>query len=432
MSAGAFSAVGAVGSAVSAGSSLFGMFGGNDSNKAAAAAAEKSATASAINMQRVLLENQRKQAEIALERDWSSFEYEDQAQWTEAWTPVEVAYAKTAANLQKQSIFYDAAGTIEGNAVALGNSVDLAVTLASGIRKDALTQASLTNMVARAKATSATAAGQAAVRDAARERDYAMDELDQEARAAEGEMRAAMAARGQAATGSALDVLAAGQDLALKKQRYLASKAAAEITDAKFQAGMEATTAEMSGHSQAWETLSDALRTSSKYLMQADAQVEETVAKTAAMERVLGAQVAELDFATDYKVRSLEIQGGREADLTRRAAWREDQLAERESYNTLWESQYSLMDEMFGMSSSLSAADTYRSSSTDWGKVSSGAAGVAKGVTGVWSSGKDAGWWGSSSSSKWSTGSAGSSLLDWGSKSVSASDLSFYGSYMDF
>jgi len=428
MASGAIGAVGAVGSAVSAGSSLFSMFGGSSSNEAAEAAAERQSQASQINLMRLVLENQRKQAEIGLERDWSAFEYEDAAQWGEAWTGVDVAYAKTAANLEKQTMFADAAATIEGNAISLGNSVDLAVLMASGIRSDALKQAELTNMLARAKAQAARNEGVSAVRDAERERDYAMEEQQRAANDADGEVRAAVAAKGIAASGSALDVLQANQDLSLKKQKYLASKSAAAITEARYKSGMEATTAEMAGHVQAWETLSDALRTSSKYLMQADAAIEETTAKAAAMDKVLGAKAAEMDLALNYKVASLEIQGGRQADLTRRAGWREDQLAERESYNTLWETQYAMMDEMFSGGSSASAASTYGSSGTDWGKVASGAAGVAKGATGVFSSGKDAGWWGKTTNT-WSTGS---SLLNWGSSTPSSTDMKFYGSFLDY
>jgi|GEM_PF-5366138 len=416
----AFSAIGAAGSAVSAGSGLLSMFGGDSSNEAAEAAAEQKAQASNINLIRLVLENQRKQNEIAMERDWSAFEYEDAAQWTEAWTDVDVAYAKTAANLQKQTLYADAAGTLEGNAVSMGNAVDLAVTMASGIREDALKKADLTNMLARAKATAATSEGESTIRDTQRERDYALDTLDQETRASQGELRASIAARGQAETGSALDVLRAGQDVSLKKQKYLASKSAAAISDAKYQSGVEASTALQTGHIEAWDVLSDALRTSKRYLLQAESEVEENTVKAAALDRVLGAKTAEIDLQTDYNVSSAEIQGARKADTTRRAGWREDLLAERESYNTLWSTQYAMMDEMFGSSSSSS------SSGTDWGKVASGSASVAKGITGVYKSGSDAGWWGSSSS-KWS---AGSSLLDFGS-SVNSTDLQFYSSFLN-
>lgn len=418
--------IGAAGSAISAGSSLMGMFGGNDGSAAAASAAEQQAEAGQLNLMRMVLENQRVQAQIALEREWAAFDYDDQARWLSTWTGVDVAYTKAGANLEKQTLFTEAASTIEGNTVAMGNAVDLAVTLASGVRSDALKTAELTNMLARAKATTAAAEGESTVRAVERERAYAMDELTRETRSADGEFRAAIAARGQAATGSALDVLVANQDLALKKQRYLASKSAAEITDAKFQSGMEASATLQSGHVQAWETLSDALQTTTKYLMQAEDVVEETNVKAQAISRVLGTKLDQIDLATDYKVAGLEIQGAREADMLRREGWREDFLAERESYNTLWNIQYAMMDEMFGISSNLAAADAYGSAGTDWGSVASGAAGVAKSLTGIWSAGKDAGWWSSSSS-----GSPGSSLLDFSPVDVTNVDwgqFSWFGS----
>ena len=58
-------------------------------------------------------------------------------------------------------------------------------------------------------------------------------------------------------------------------------------------AGGRRTVIRQTAHVAAWETLSDALRSGTRYLMEGQAAIEEATAKAAALEKVLGAKTAE-------------------------------------------------------------------------------------------------------------------------------------------
>lgn len=374
------------GAAASAGATILGtgfqvgsaLFGGNAEASAAKDAANRQAALSAIDSQRSLLEAVRLQNESDMEEEWSSYVSEREAQWIEAWTPVQVAYTKLFGNYAKISALQDGESAAE-------YTVDSALLQVGFLRDLSLKKAELTNLMAEGQALLVEAQGEAKTAGIAAERKAALDDLKQEADKAEGQVRASMAAQGREMTGSALDVLQAKEDTARKKQAYITLKAASEISTTDLEARGEASSIRQKGHAQAWETISDAYSQGVTALSAAEM-------KNRAIRESMDLKLGQIDSELSYKVLSMETEAERSAFLTREEGWRTVTNLERQTQNEIWGLQYDMMDSIFAGQTSSQAAEKYSDmeSSANFAKAGSS---LLKGIPTIYDAGVKAEWW---------------------------------------
>lgn len=369
-----------IGTGVSVGSSLFDTS-KSDAASARSEAAQKSADASFFNAQRDMLDAVRVQNESDMESEFTKLTYDREAQWIEAWTPVEIAYTKISANQEKLS-------AIQSSDVSARLAVDLALEQVGNIFKTAMSEADIANMTADAKAKYTEAKGRSEGKQLEAERAYQLDQMRMEARQQEGEVVAKIASQGREMTGSALDVMQKYDDINGKKAAYLKLKAGAQISDVAFDTGYDAATTRRSGHLQAQEVINDAVN-------KGDSLVSEAEVKNDGLKQELKSKLSAVDSKLDYNLLTMQTESDRSAYLLREEGWRSVWNLEQDTQDSIWGLQYDMMDQIYGGSNSASASSKYGSqaSSTDWGSLAKAGSSLMSGVTNVYSSGVKAQWW---------------------------------------
>jgi len=378
--AGASAAASIIGTGVSVGSSLLDSS-KSDAASAKAEAAQKSADASYFNAQRDMLDAVRLQNESDMESEFTTFTYDREAAWIEAWTPVEEAYQKISVNQSKLSAYQDAD-------VSAKLAVDLALGQVGNIFKTALSEADIANMTAEAKAKYTEAKGRSESRQLEAERAYQLDQMRMEARQQEGEVVAKIASQGREMTGSALDVMQKYDDINGKKAAYLKLKAGSQISDVAFDAGYDAATTRRSGHLQAQEIINDAVN-------KGDSLISEAEIKNEGITQELNSNISFLDSKLEYSLLTMKTESERSVYLMKEEGWRSVWNLEQDTQDSIWSLQYDMMDQIYGGSSSASASSKYdeQSSSTDWGSLAKAGSSLMSGVPNVYSSGVKAQWW---------------------------------------
>lgn len=354
------------------------LFGGDAEASAAKDAANRQAAQSAIDSQRSLIEAVRLQNEADMEEEWSSFTSERDAQWIEAWSPVQVAYTKLFANYSKMSTIQDAESAAE-------YAVDSTLLQVGFMRDNAMKKAELTNLMANGQALLVEAQGEGKVANIVAERDAALGDLRREADKAEGQVRANIAAQGREMTGSALEVLQAQEDTARKKQAYITLKAGSEISTTDLEAKGEASSIRQKGHAQAWEITSDAYS-------QGVTALSEAEMKNRSIRESMNLKLDQIDSELSYKVLSQETEAEQNAGLTREQGWRTVFNLKREVQNEVWGLQYDMMDSIFAGQTSSQAAEKYSDieSSVNLSKAGSS---LLKGIPTIYDAGVKADWW---------------------------------------
>ncbi|WP_300157052.1 hypothetical protein [Solidesulfovibrio sp.] len=378
--AGVAAGAGIVGTGVQVGSSLFDTS-KSDAASAKADAAQKQADASFINAQRDVLDAVRIQNESDMESEYTAFTYDREAQWVEAWTPVELAYGKLFANQEKLSAIQDASTSAK-------LSVDLALTQVGNLFKTALTEADIANATAEAKAKYTEAKGEGQVRELQSERDFQLGQLRDEAVQQQGELAAKIAAQGREMTGSALEVMQQQDDINAKKVSYLKLKAGSQIADVDFQTGYDAATTRQTGHIQAQEVVTDAMN-------KGESLLQEAQIKNDAYQQQLDTKLNAIDTKLEYNTLVTQTESERTADQYREQGWRTVWKLDQSTQDTIWGLQYDIMDQVTGGTSSANAAEKYSSQadSTDWGSLAKAGSSLLGGVTSVYNSGVKAKWW---------------------------------------